>query len=66
MGIDRILRRMSVAISELDLGIPEGLFRTSPLRAINQALSEVGGPRVSDMKNEAELRRAMRRLEDEV
>tara|TARA_Y100001963_G_scaffold156382_1_gene249838 strand:+ start:17011 stop:17211 length:201 start_codon:yes stop_codon:yes gene_type:complete len=62
----RLLKRITEAVSELNLGIPVSLFKTQPLRAINRALTLTGAPRIPSLQSEAALRRAASALEGAV
>ena len=60
---DRVLTRIAQAIEVLDLAIPQSLFQSDFLRAVNTALGQIGGHRVESMDDEAGLARAVRTLE---
>lgn len=61
-----LLARIGGALTELDLGISQQQLKRDPLQALNRALREVGGARITDMENPAALRRAANTLEGAV
>ena len=64
--IDRLLDRLSIAVQELDVGVPGLLVQQDLLRAANITLGRIGVPRLKDLDNEVTLRRAMSAIEAEV
>tara|TARA_Y100001973_G_C5150722_1_gene307952 strand:+ start:999 stop:1193 length:195 start_codon:yes stop_codon:yes gene_type:complete len=64
--MDRIIKRIQVALASLDLGISREKFRNDFLGALNQALREVGGSQIESLEDEGALIRAALILEGEV
>jgi len=63
--INELLKRIEIAISELDLGVRMAMFATDPKYPINEALTQTGGPRISKVEV-PQLARAARHLEAQV
>jgi len=57
------LKRIEVAIVELDLGVTTAELSADFLRAANRALSEIGAARVLSIEDLPGLRRAAEQLE---
>ena len=55
--MQRLLRRIEIAIRELDLGIAESKFSVDFLGAVNAALRLVGGAQINTLEDEGILRR---------
>lgn len=60
-----LLRRISLVLNDLDLGISQIEVERDPIRAINRALREVGGGRIASLETPS-LRRAANALEGAV
>ena len=64
--MNRLLRRIELAIQELDLGIPDSKFATDFLGAVNMALRSVGAPAIKTIEERGPLLRAALFLENSV
>ncbi len=58
------LRRIELAIRDLDIGISTGELSADFLRGANRALGEIGGARLRSLEDANKLRRAAETLED--
>ena len=63
--IDRMLDRLYRAVNDSDVGIPSSVLNGDMLRAVNMALSRVGGAKVKKLDDVAQIRRALMFLERE-
>ena len=60
--VEALLKRISRALGELDIGVSQSQARLDPIRAINTALTEIGAPRLNSLEP-GPLRRAASALE---
>lgn len=63
--IDRMLDRLYRAVNDSDAGIPSSLLNGDMIRAVNMALSRVGGAKIKKLDDVAQVRRALIALERE-
>ena len=61
--MNRLLRRVELAVRQLDLGIPDLQIKKNFLKSINAALREVGGSQLRDLDEPGPLLRAALILE---
>tara|TARA_R110000751_G_scaffold298138_1_gene407972 strand:- start:384 stop:578 length:195 start_codon:yes stop_codon:yes gene_type:complete len=64
--MNRLLRRIEIAIRELDLGIPESGFGTDFLGTANKALRQLGMVRLESLEDRGALVRIALALESRV
>ena len=61
--MDRNIRRIQVAIAELDLGLSETQMKANFLVTVNKALRETGSPPLAGLEDHGPLLRAALALE---
>ena len=59
-----LLRRIELAVLELDIGVSRSELQSDFLRGANIALLEIGGGKIKDLGSLPALRRAATQLED--
>jgi len=61
--MNRVARRIEVALRSLDLGIPESAYSTDFLGTVNKGLRQLGLPILNDLENPSAMMVTAIRLE---